>query len=109
MNIYNIWADKKEDISAEEFVEKMSAYLQNLVETSHMEKFRIMRMKLGFRSMDIPEFHIMMEFKDLSQLDAAMEFTIKDKKTDELHVGFNQWVDVSTIQHALYRDWPDNV
>ena len=24
------------------------------------------------------------------------------------HVGFNQWVDVETIQHFLYRDYPDS-
>jgi len=107
MNIYNIWANIKEGITAEEFVQKMSAYLDRLIETGNMEAYRIMRMKLGFRSMDIPEFHIMMEFTDMGQLDRAMSNTLKDKKTDTLHVGFNQWVDIDTIQHALYRDFPD--
>ena len=41
----------------------MNAFLQQLVDEGIMEKFRVMRMKLGFRSMDIPEWHIMMEFK----------------------------------------------
>jgi hypothetical protein len=107
MNIYNIWADIKNGITAEEFVKKMSSYLDRLIETNNLEKYRIMRMKLGFRSLDIPEFHIMMEFTDLAQLDRAMSNTLKDEKTDTLHVGFNQWVDVDTIQHALYRDFPD--
>ena len=107
MNIYNIWANVKEGIAAEEFVQKMTAYLDRLVETGNMERYRVMRMKLGFRSMDIPEFHIMMEFTDMGQLDRAMSNTLKDEKTDTLQVGFNQWVDLETIQHALYRDFPD--
>ena len=57
--------------------------------------------------MDMPEFHIMMEFDNMQQLDDAMEVTVSDKDVDKKHVGFNQYVDVDTIQHFLYRDFPD--
>ena len=107
MNIYNIWADVKEGIMVDEFISKMTVYLDRLVELNLLQKYRIMRMKLGFRSMDIPEFHIMMEFNNMADMDAAMQATIHDSETDTAHVGFNRWVDVSTIQHALYRDFPD--
>ena len=30
-----------------------------------------------------------------------------DKDVDKVHVGFNQYVNVDTIQHFLYRDFPD--
>ena len=66
-------------------------------------------MKLGFRSMDLPEFRIDMEFKSMQQLDDAMDITIADKDVDNKHVGFNQYVDVDTIQHFLYRDFPDDL
>jgi len=36
-----------------------------------------------------------------------MDITIKDTEVDDAHVGFNQYVDVETIQHFLYRDFPD--
>lgn len=107
MNIYNIWADKVDGITHEEFIDKMRGFLDRLVELRYMYNYRIMRMKLGFRSMDIPEYHIMMEFESMADLDSAMTHTIKNPTTDELHVGFNQWVNKDTIQHALYRDYPD--
>jgi hypothetical protein len=66
-------------------------------------------MKLGFRSMDLPEFRIDMEFESMQQLDDAMDITISDKGVDETHVGFNQYVDKDTIQHFLYRDFPDDL
>jgi hypothetical protein len=65
-------------------------------------------MKLGFRSMDLPEFHIMMYFNTMQQLDDAMTAVLNDEqKIEDAHVGFNQFVDLETIQHALYRDYPD--
>ena len=66
-------------------------------------------MKLGFRSMDLPEFRIDMEFETMQALDDAMTVTITDKDVDQVHVGFNQYVDVDTIQHFLYRDFPDDL
>ena len=73
-----------------------------------MLTYRITRMKLGFRSMNLPEFRIDMEFENMQQLDDAMKITINDKDVDKVHVGFNTYVDVDTIQHFLYRDYPDN-
>jgi len=74
-----------------------------------MATYRITRMKLGFRSMDLPEFRIDMEFESMQQLDDAMTITIAEKEVDQVHVGFNQYVDVETIQHFLYRDFPDDL
>jgi len=74
-----------------------------------MATYRITRMKLGFRSMDLPEFRIDMEFESMQQLDDAMTITIAEKEVDQVHVGFNQYVDVETIQHFLYRDYPDDL
>ena len=107
MNIYTIYADHKDNITAQDFVTKMSLFLDKLVEHGKMDSYRITRMKLGFRSMDLPEFRIDMEFENMQQLDDAMTITIADKDVDKVHVGFNQYVDVDTIQHFLYRDYPD--
>ena len=106
-DIYTIYADHKENINAKDFVEKMSLFLDKLVQNKKMLTYRITRMKLGFRSMDLPEFRIDMEFANMQQLDDAMKITINDKDVDKVHVGFNQYVNVDTIQHFLYRDYPD--
>ena len=109
MNVYTIYADHKENISAQDFVEKMRMFLDALVQHNKMVSYRITRMKLGFRSMDLPEFRIDMDFESMQQLDDAMEITISDKGVDKTHVGFNQYVDTDTIQHFLYRDFPDDL
>ena len=108
-NIYTIYADHKENISAHDFVAKMKLFLDKLVEHNKMTTYRITRMKLGFRSMDLPEFRIDMEFESMQHLDDAMDITISDSGVDKTHVGFNQFVDTETIQHFLYRDFPDNL
>ena len=109
MNIYTIYADHKDDISAGDFVYKIKLFLDKLVKHGKMSTYRITRMKLGFRSMDLPEFRIDMEFENMQKLDDAMTITITDEEVDHVHVGFNQYVDVDTIQHFLYRDFPDDL
>jgi len=109
VNVYTIYADHKDNITAHDFVAKMRLFLDKLVEHKKMTTYRITRMKLGFRSMDLPEFRIDMEFTSMQQLDDAMDITISDRGVDKTHVGFNQYVDTDTIQHFLYRDFPDDV
>lgn len=109
MDIYTIYANHSEDISAHEFVTKMRIFLDKLVENDKMISYRITRSKLGFRSMDLPEFRIDMEFKNMQQLDDAMTGVIRnDNDIEDSHVGFNKYV-ADDIQHFLYRDFPDDI
>ena len=109
-DIYHIWADHKEDVDSYDFANKMRKFLDGLVSMGRMKSYRLTRSKLGFRSMDMPEFHIMMEFDNMQQLDDAMTSIIRNEKNiDESHVSFNQLVDKETIQHFLYRDFPDEI
>jgi len=110
MDVYHIFADHNEDVDAHEFANKMRVFLDNMVSMGRMESYRLTRMKLGFRSMDLPEFHIMMDFRNMQQLDDAMTAVLRNEQNiEDSHVAFNQLVDVETIQHFLYRDFPDNV
>ena len=109
-DIYHIFADHNSDVNAMEFTTKMRKFLDGLVALGKMKSFRLTRAKLGFRSMDLPEFHIMMEFDNMQQLDDAMTSVLRNEKDiDEAHVSFNQLVDKETIQHFLYRDFPDDI
>jgi hypothetical protein len=50
----------------------------------------------------------MMETRNMQQLDDAMSMV--GRRTGELeghHVAMNTLVDMESIQHALYRDYPD--
>ena len=109
-DIYNIFADHNKNVNAKEFAIKMRKFLDGLVSMGKMKSYRLTRAKLGFRSMDLPEFHIMMEFKNMQQLDDAMTSVLRNEKNiDKSHVAFNQLVDQETIQHFLYRDFPDDL
>jgi hypothetical protein len=49
-----------------------------------------------------------MEFKDMGQMDSAFKRVAPlEGELEDKHRSFNQFVDGSTIQHALFRDWPD--
>ena len=107
-DIYHIFADHNENVDGKEFAIKMRRFLDQMVEMKRMNSYRLTRAKLGFRSMNLPEFHIMMEFDNMQQLDDAMTSVIRNEENiEEAHVGFNQLVDGETIQHFLYRDYPD--
>jgi len=109
-DIYHIWADKKEGITDIDFAKNMRNFLQRLVNEKKMVSFRITRCKLGFRSIqDLPEWHIMMEFIGLAQLDEAFGRVVpRQGDMEKAHVSFNKFVE-DNIQHALYRDWPDDL
>lgn len=109
MDVYTIYADHSEETNAHEFAKLMKKFLDKMVDMKKMESYRITRMKLGFRSMDLPEFRIDMEFNNMQQLDDAMTGVLRnDNDIETEHVGFNHLVDVETIQHFLYRDFPDD-
>ena len=108
MDIYHIWADKEGDITDSQWVSNMRGFLDHLVNEGKMISYRITRCKMGFRSIqDLPEWHIMMEFTDMAQLETAFKRVAPLEGDLEVkHKSFNQFVQ-GNIQHALYRDWPD--
>lgn len=108
MDIYHVWADKEPGITDSEWVTNMRGFLDHLVSEGRMQSYRITRCKMGFRSIaDMPEWHIMMEFHDMAQLDSAFQRVAPlEGELEDKHRSFNQFVS-GNIQHALYRDWPD--
>lgn len=105
MNVYTIYADISEGHDPKDFVVNMKKFLDAL---PTLQSYRITRMKLGFRSMDLPEFRIDMDFLNMQDLDDAMSHVIRnDNDIETHHVAFNSMVDMETIQHFLYRDYPD--
>jgi hypothetical protein len=109
MDIYHIWADKSGDITDTVWVNNMRGFLDHLVSENKMVSYRITRCKMGFRSMDIPEWHIMMEFTDMAQMEKAFQRVAPlSGELEQKHQSFNQFVS-GNIQHALYRDWPDQL
>ena len=107
-DLYTIWANKEGDISDIAWVNGMRGFLQHLVDEGKMLSFRITRCKMGFRSIsDLPEWLIIMEFKNMAQMDEAFKRVAPlEGELEVKHKSFNQFVS-GDIQHALWRDWPD--
>lgn len=110
MDIYTIWADKEGDISDLDWVNNMKGFFDHLVGEGKMQSYRITRCKMGFRSIaDMPEWMILMEFNDMAQLESAFKRVVPQEGVlEEKHQSFNQYVS-GNIQHALFRDWPDQL
>ena len=110
MDLYTIWADKQGEISDLEWVSNMRKFFDHLIEENKMVNYRITRCKLGFRSIpDMPEWMIIMEFNDMAQMELAFKRVAKlEGELEDKHRSFNQFVS-GNIQHALFRDWPDDL
>ena len=63
---------------------------------------------MGFRSIaDMPEWMILMDFESMAQMDEAFKRVAPlEGELENKHRSFNQFV-AGDIQHALFRDWPD--
>lgn len=107
-DLYTIWADKEGDISDLDWVNGMKSFFDHLVAEGKMMTYRITRCKMGFRSIqDLPEWMIIMEFRDMAQMDEAFHKVAPlEGELERKHRSFNQFV-AGNIQHALFRDWPD--
>jgi len=107
-DLYTIWADKQGDISDIEWVNGMRDFFDHLIREDKMVTYRITRCKMGFRSIaNMPEWMIIMEFRDMAQMDQAFRRVAPlEGNLEEKHKSFNQFV-AGNIQHALFRDWPD--
>ena len=108
MDLYNIWCDLKPGVRDSAFVAAVQAYLGRLQAEKKIESFRLTRRKLGLGPSTIGEFHIVIETRDLAQLDAAFAAAASRREPGEsLHFGVNSLVQNTTF--ALYRDFPDPV
>ena len=108
MNIYHVWCDLKPGVGDLAFADKVGAYLGHLKEQGLVAGFRLTRRKLGLGPGHLGEFHLMIEVRDLAQLDAAFERVAGRREPVEgFHFGVNSLVTNATF--ALYRDFPDPV
>jgi hypothetical protein len=106
MNIYHVWCDLKPGVGDLTFTEKVGTYLGHLKEQGLIEGYRLTRRKLGLAPAGLGEFHLMIEVRDLAQLDTAFDHVSGRREPAEgFHFGVNSMVTNATF--ALYRDFPD--
>lgn len=108
MNLYHIWCNLRQGIKDLDFVKTVENYLGHLQSNGKIEKYRITRRKLGFGPPNLGEWHIVIECRDLSQLDGAFnQAAARDGETEKLHAPV--YSSVCDLSFALYRDFPDEV
>jgi hypothetical protein len=108
MDICHIWCNLEPGVADLPFVQRTGAYLERLREQGTLAGYRITRAKLGLRPPGLADFHLMLDFENLAQLDAA--FSLAAARTDpveQLHHAVNSLV--KDVTFALYRDFPDPV
>ena len=108
MNIYHVWCDLNPGVRDLDFHRQVDAYLGHLSNEGLIHAWRLTRRKLGLGPSHLGEFHLMIEVRDLAQLDAAFgRVASRTEPVEGFHFGVNSLVRNATF--ALYRDFPDPV
>jgi hypothetical protein len=107
MDIYHIWCNLKEGIGDLEFADAARGYLDHLTDAGLIAGYRLTRRKLGLAPPQLPEWHITIDFANMSQLDSAFDrVSARAGPIEGFHRAVNQKVRDSFF--ALYRDFPDD-
>ena len=107
MDIYHIGCDLAPGTDGRDFAAAVEAWLGHLRGEGVIERYRITRRKLGLSGIDMGEFHITIETRDLAQLDAAFRIAARDgEPARSLHAAVQ--ARARNTRFALYRDFPDD-
>lgn len=107
-DIYHVWCDLRPGMKDWEFTDAVASWLGHLRDQGAIDEFRLTRRKLGLAPDHLGEFHIMIETRDLAQLDQAFRIAAaRDEPAELLHHCVNHMV--CNSRFALYRDFPDPV
>lgn len=108
MDLYHVWCDLAPGIRDMEFHQRLAAYMGHLQSRGLIAGWRLTRRKLGLGPAHLGEFHLIIEVRDLAQLDAAFgHVASRTEPVESFHAGVNALVRNATF--ALYRDFPDPV
>lgn len=108
MDLYHIWFNLKPGSRDSDFADRVHAYLGRLRNDGAIADYRLTRRKLGLGPSHLPEFHIVVEFDGLAQMDEAFSAAAaRTQPIEGLHQAVNSMV--SDASFALYRDFPDAI
>ena len=104
LDVYELSVDLAPGVRDLVFVEALDRYLTALRADGRIERWRLLRSKLGLGARS--EFKVLIETRDLAQLDAAFAVvSARAHPIEEFHEGVNSLV--TNFQAALWRDFPD--
>lgn len=108
MDIYHIWFNLKDGHRDLEFCDVLESYMKFLRDRKMIEGHRLTRRKLGFGPEELGEFHLLIDVRDLAQLDTAFQMAAtRTAPIEGPHAAV--YSQVKDVRFALYRDFPDPV
>jgi len=108
MDHYHAFFDLKPGVRDTELAQAVAAYMKYLKSNGLIEDWRLTRRKLGLGPRDLGEFNLVMQTRDLAQLDAAFgHVATRREPVESVHFAVNS--KVTNLTFALYRDFPDLV
>ncbi|MEN0040095.1 MAG: DUF6614 family protein [Pseudomonadota bacterium] len=110
MDVYQAFFSLKPGVKDLDFVSDLTRMMDHLVESKKIEGWRLLRSKLGLTPTKAfgGEFQLLIETRNMAQLDAA--FAVAAKRSGEMevmHFGVNS--KIKDITFALYREFPDQI
>jgi hypothetical protein len=104
VDVYELSVDLRHGVRDVQLASALEAYLGHLQREEKIHSWRLLRRKLGFGSGG--EFKVLIETRDLAQLDAAFQtVSTRAEPVEGVHHGVNSLV--TNFQAALFRDFPD--
>jgi len=108
MDLYHVYCDLKPGVSDMAFSAAVERYMGHLRDGGKIHGWRLTRAKLGFGLRGMGDWHLMIEVRDLAQLEAAFQHVAsRTEPVEGHHHGLNSLV--QNVTFALYRDFPDAV
>ena len=106
LDIYHIWCELAEGVRDVEFAAACHTFCESLQASGALAGFRVTRRKLGLGPAELMEWHVMLEFTSLTQLDLAFNSAAsRAAPLESFHHAVNS--KVKSVRFALYRDFPD--
>jgi hypothetical protein len=106
MDVYAISFDLKPGVQDLVFAEAVGGYLGALKQDGRIESWRLLRRKLGLGPPGVGEWQILIETRDLAQLDTAFRHVAaRAGAVEGLHFEVNRHA--TNLVFSLMRDFPD--
>ena len=106
MDIYHVWCDLRPGVRDMHFHENVALCMNNLRVGGLIESWRLTRRKPGFGPFELGDWHLMIEVRDLRQLeDTFRRMAARAEPEEGMHHTMNALV--TNARFSLTRDFPD--
>jgi len=108
MDVYLITFDLKPGVQDVAFADALARFLDHMKINKRIEGWRLLRRKLGFGPPGVGEWQVLIETRDMAQLDEAFKAAAtRAGDLEAMHFDVNQHA--TNLTFSLLRDFPDAV